>query len=811
MRPFDFGSFENLPLLRALVSAGAPIDGKDATGKTPFEVARPGSEMQSYLLEFTKTESRGRSVLPPWPVPSANGIDLANDANAALMALHDAGAGVTEKIKPEVNQVCELDSTGIAVLADGDDSYFDVALSKVDVEHGRFGRYVFYKMQIIRDPVQNVYVLRTNWGRIGEYGKFQQTPFASRDECILEFSRIFKSKTGNKWSERASFKRIPGKYKLVQRRTTRVKHPEKLLRSVVESPSLPCSLQSDVAALLRYFLDVNALKAAVSRCNFNQDRLPFGQLSLSTLNLAEAKLAEIKEAVDRQENMPSDCSTLEFRAALEGVAKLSSEFYELLPMGDEIVQPFRPDDHRFKEAVELIRVLRDLTVTKELLLGSWHRQATMNPIDYAYKALQIHIEPLEPDSMERACLQQYIDNTCDDSDDVVVNQIYALDNGQTAVDIPNKRLLFHGSKNENILGILKHGLLVAPPTAPTTGWMYGKGVYFADRFSKSFGYTSPLSYNKETKGEQPRSFVFVAEVALGKSYTAFAAEYMEEPRVGTHSTHAIGEYEPDPSKVLILDQTGAAVPLGPLQPSTIPNPAKFVWKKEGRWGERLLDEASMKIEERRLDPKTEFPATVVVPTNGGKMTVKLYGPESQTAQALPIRDGDEVETEGNGNEDMKVGHTTTESFVSDDNEDEEPFVDVGELDDDISDDVRIHTQKAQESAVTISRKKRGRSFNMCSEFIVYDTRQIRLKYLVEVTSKKWLKNKYADSLRTEKANEHHDSDDAEVSDNVIGFANVGDEEESSSRDDLFGDSCDSSSSEDPNALMDSDDDFMTPN
>lgn len=32
------------------------------------------------------------------------------------------------------------------------------------------------------------------------------------------------------------------------------------------------------------------------------------------------------------------------------------------------------------------------------------------------------------------------------------------------------------------------GLRIAPPEAPSTGYMFGKGVYFADMFSKSANY-----------------------------------------------------------------------------------------------------------------------------------------------------------------------------------------------------------------------------------------------------------------------------------------------------------------------------------
>jgi len=41
----------------------------------------------------------------------------------------------------------------------------------------------------------------------------------------------------------------------------------------------------------------------------------------------------------------------------------------------------------------------------------------------------------------------------------------------------------------NFIGILLQGLRIAPPEAPSTGQMFGKGVYLADMFSKSLGYS----------------------------------------------------------------------------------------------------------------------------------------------------------------------------------------------------------------------------------------------------------------------------------------------------------------------------------
>ncbi|XP_019863495.1 PREDICTED: poly [ADP-ribose] polymerase 2-A-like, partial [Amphimedon queenslandica] len=74
--------------------------------------------------------------------------------------------------------------------------------------------------------------------------------------------------------------------------------------------------------------------------------------------------------------------------------------------------------------------------------------------------------------------------------------------------LDNRMLLWHGSRLTNFVGILSQGLRIAPPEAPVTGYMFGKGVYFADMVSKSANYcwTSPQS---------PVGLMLLCEVALG--------------------------------------------------------------------------------------------------------------------------------------------------------------------------------------------------------------------------------------------------------------------------------------------------------
>lgn len=49
-------------------------------------------------------------------------------------------------------------------------------------------------------------------------------------------------------------------------------------------------------------------------------------------------------------------------------------------------------------------------------------------------------------------------------------------------------LLWHGSRLSNFGGILSQGLRIAPPEAPVSGYLFGKGIYLADMAEKSIHY-----------------------------------------------------------------------------------------------------------------------------------------------------------------------------------------------------------------------------------------------------------------------------------------------------------------------------------
>ncbi|CAI5705016.1 unnamed protein product [Peronospora farinosa] len=124
--------------------------------------------------------------------------------------------------------------------------------------------------------------------------------------------------------------------------------------------------------------------------------------------------------------------------------------------------------------------------------------------------------------------------------------------------IDNHKLLWHGSRLSNVIGILSKGLRVAPPEAPNNGYMFGKGIYFADSVSKSANYcwTTP---------QNPKGILILAEVALGTLYEAREAEDLTYTTLkitkGCDSTLGVGRMAaPEENYETMKD--GVVVPIG---------------------------------------------------------------------------------------------------------------------------------------------------------------------------------------------------------------------------------------------------------
>ena len=81
-------------------------------------------------------------------------------------------------------------------------------------------------------------------------------------------------------------------------------------------------------------------------------------------------------------------------------------------------------------------------------------------------------------------MNEYFDNTKCSYGKVSISDIFEVnrptEHSSYNTKLGNNMLLWHGSRVSNFVGILSQGMRIAPPEAPASGYLFGKGIYLAD-------------------------------------------------------------------------------------------------------------------------------------------------------------------------------------------------------------------------------------------------------------------------------------------------------------------------------------------
>jgi predicted DNA-binding WGR domain protein len=357
---------------------------------------------------------------------------------------------------------------------------FDILLTKVDLEYGIYGLYNFYKMQIIQEKGKDLILLFTRWGRIGDIGQYQKTPFATLDEAIKEFKKVFKAKSGNNWENVKQFNAVPKKYRLVDLKR-RVRRKEKQYKIDVKKAidHIESKLPEPLFELMKTLISVNSAKDAFRSYGAVESSTPFGLLNCETLKKSQTILEQIEKLIDERENMKQKDSADFSKVTLE-IIDLSEEFYHLIPVYGYQYERLTPllTAHELRDKMELISNLLHFEFGVELLLAAQYRSLDVNPADYIYRCLGSHLQLLDRNEEETQLILQYIHNT---GNKQIVKSIYRINrNGEEdnfiKNSVGNNWLLWHGTKVGSVLSILAKGLQIAPLSAEISGHLFGKVI-----------------------------------------------------------------------------------------------------------------------------------------------------------------------------------------------------------------------------------------------------------------------------------------------------------------------------------------------
>ncbi|CAH8655349.1 unnamed protein product [Dicrocoelium dendriticum] len=422
----------------------------------------------------------------------------------------------------------------------------------------------FYKLQALKSDTGVSYWVFRAWGRIGtQIGGTKLEKFTTASSARQSFEDLYLEKTGNEWRDRENFQKKP--YKFYEMDLDYGKS-EAHKQSLEDANRVPSSLHPALQSLIRFICDIDSMKQTMLQFDLDLRRMPLGKLSKRQIHEAYGILNNLTKLLDRssKKKAPPDQTTL---------LSESTRFYTLIPHDFGMKTPPLLDTLKvIKEKLHMLEDLLEIEVAYSML----KQDVSMNenPLDQHYKHLKTDLKPLDPDSEEYARIVEYVRRTHGSTHTHFSLEVDAVFDVERADERKrfnsfkraqhNKQLLWHGSRRTNWMGILSQGLRIAPPEAPVTGYMFGKGIYFADSASKSANYCFMSQ-------SQPEGLLLLCEVILGDWEECLAADASPlDPKF--HSRKGIGSYTPDPS-THHTNSDGVIYPIGDLVPSGRPNVA----------------------------------------------------------------------------------------------------------------------------------------------------------------------------------------------------------------------------------------------
>lgn len=457
------------------------------------------------------------------------------------------GGSKSKKMKMTVKGGAAVDpDSGLedsAHVLDQNGKIYSATLGLVDIVRGTNS---YYKLQLLEDDVQKRYWVFRSWGRVGTtIGGNKLDKFHDKNSAMDNFLGVYEEKTGNAWGS-SNFTKYPNKFYPLD---IDYGQDEEAVKKLTASTGTMSKLQKPVQELIRTIFDVESMKKAMVEFEIDLQKMPLGKLSKRQIQSAYALLSEVQQAV-------SDS------ASESQILDLSNRFYTLIPHDFGMKKPPLLSNLEYIQAkVQMLDNLLDIEVAYSLLRGGADDNKK-DPIDINYEKLKTKIEVVDKSTNEAEVIIEYVKNThaaTHNTYTLEVEEIFKIEREgeyqryRPFEELPNRQMLWHGSRATNYAGILSQGLRIAPPEAPVTGYMFGKGVYFADMVSKSANYC-------HTSQSDPVGLILLGEVALGNMHELKKASHITKLPKGKHSVKGVGRTAPDPSATVTLD--GVQVPLG---------------------------------------------------------------------------------------------------------------------------------------------------------------------------------------------------------------------------------------------------------
>ena len=297
--------------------------------------------------------------------------------------------------------------------------------------------------------------------------------------------------------------------------------------------------------LVRYIYDeaTNALTSSVAaKITANGIETPLGVLTLGQIEKGEKYLMELYDQFQKKKKNRSE------------MERLTGEFYTAIP--HRIGRTRAAVDTAVIDSLEVFEQKQNiLQLMKDMLQvngdGEGGNVLFNAQIDQEYEALGCQIEAIDAANPKFGELKEYVEKSQVKTNNVRVQNIYTLKRkGEWDAftrKIDNQRILFHGSRIQNWVGILSRGILLPKIVVSLgvnrtdAGWL-GNGIYFGDAICTSTFYATP--------GRRKTKLIGLTRVALmaRRRNTRKSPTACRGPPDGYDSCHGVRNTSKTPSQ-----------------------------------------------------------------------------------------------------------------------------------------------------------------------------------------------------------------------------------------------------------------------
>jgi poly [ADP-ribose] polymerase len=400
----------------------------------------------------------------------------------------------------------------------------------------------YYALELHAAPgrAASPYRLYTHYGRTDD---LQTNPEAGQKECryfgeldaaLAEYTTIYRQKTSaSKGYREVSLASC--KIGSERARGQSVGEVDAATLARIQTPKAPRvnTLSPELTRLVSYLYSeaTGALTSTVAATITAQGiETPLGVLTVGQITKGEAILHELYELFQKKSRSRSR------------LVDLSGEFYSTIPhrigRTREAIEASVIDSmEAFEQKQETLQLMKDML----LVNGESGSVLFDSDIEAKYKALKCRVELLGAGSPAFRKVADFVEQSQLRAKGIKVKGVSVVrregEHEAFRGNLENERLLFHGSRTKNWVGILTRGIVLPKiavsmgVTRTDAGWL-GNGIYFGDAACTAAFYT--------TAGREGTRFMAVSTVGLGriKDYTKITYGLTAPPE-GFDSCHGV--------------------------------------------------------------------------------------------------------------------------------------------------------------------------------------------------------------------------------------------------------------------------------